>query len=138
MVRRLVMVVAIAACAFTSIAQKVDSWIMKVGNVQAFAASDGEINAIGTREEILADPRVTVVANGASLVVRQYTVSLKQTDGELLGPFAVTGAALPTKFLALLESRHEGTVYIESIKVNTADGQLRTVRPITMKMTVKK
>lgn len=122
-----------------SFAQQDQNALAQLGHVSPHAsAGNGQGNATGTREDILDDPRITII--GRNIKVTEFTFSIKPKDMEYRGPFPVKGDKLPPNVIKILKGLEnpEGMVYIENIKVLDETKAERMLNPIIMKMVAAK
>jgi len=122
-------------------AQQGQNSILRFGNVvanQPLENGNGMGGATGTREDILADPHITVI--GRNITVSEFTVSYKLKGGEYTGPFVVKGDKLTPAIIKRFKDMEnpDGMVYVESIKALDENKKEQTFNPIVMKMVVAK
>jgi hypothetical protein len=138
---RKLLLLALSASLITtaSFAQQNQNAMAQIGRVAPNASSGtGQGNATGTREDILADPRITIV--GRNIAVTEFTFSIKAQGMEYRGPFTVKGDKLPPNVIKILKDLEtpQGMVYIESIKVIDENKAEQNLSPIIMKMVASK
>jgi opacity protein-like surface antigen len=137
--KKLLLLALTAAFVSTASFAQDQNTILKLGNVVANQPSGtGQGNATGTREDILADPRITII--GRNITVSEFTISYKMKGSEFMGPFAIKGDKLTPAVVQRLKDLEnpDGMVYVEGIKVIDESKTERTLNPIIKKMVVAK
>lgn len=146
MLRKYLSFAVILAClTISAYAQTTEATGLKLGKVSVMPTTAGtkiSSNATGTREDILAEPRINIaqVINGHKCKVSSFQISMKLTGGDYFGPFAVQGAELPPNVIQKLVEMPDpqGMVYVETIKIyDEVDKKEITLSPIIMKMVKK-